>query len=67
MRVRVPQGSGYQLTAHTSFGKIRSDFPLTVSGSLSQDSITGTIGSGQCEMRLTNSNGAIEILNSGAK
>jgi hypothetical protein len=33
---------------------------------MSSDSLSGTIGDGRCEMRLTDNNGAIEILNSGS-
>jgi hypothetical protein len=61
----MPDAS-YRVTARTSFGKIRTDFPLTVSGALSNDSLDGVIGGGRCEMKLTNNNGAIEILKSGS-
>ncbi len=62
LRVRVSPDASYRVLARTSFGKIRTDFPLNVSGSISDDELNGTIGGGRCEMRLTNSNGAIEIL-----
>ena len=62
LRVRLNPDASYRVAARTSFGKIRSDFPLNVSGSISSDALTGTIGGGRCEMRLTDSNGAIEIL-----
>jgi hypothetical protein len=48
--------------ARTSFGRIKSDLPVSVSGITSNDELNGTIGGGGCELRLTNSNGAIEIL-----
>ncbi len=64
IRIHLSGNPSYRVTASTSFGKIRSDFPLTVSGSMSSDNLSGTIGDGRCEMRLTDNNGAIEILNS---
>ena len=65
VRVRVPDNSSYAVAAKTSFGKIHSDFPMTVSGDLSADSLNGNIGGGSCPMRLNNNNGSIEILKSG--
>ncbi len=66
IRLRLPDNASYRVLAKTSFGKIHTDFPLLVSGGLSSDDLTGTIGSGGCEMRLTNSNGSIEILKGGS-
>jgi hypothetical protein len=62
VRVRLSSDASYKVEARTSFGKIRSDFPINVMGSMSSDQLNGTIGSGRCEMRLTDNNGAIEIL-----
>ena len=67
IRVHLSGNPSYVVTATTSFGKIRSDFPMLVSGSLSGDSLSGTIGDGRCELRLTDNNGTIEILKSGAR
>ena len=67
MRIRVPDDASYSVTAKTSFGRINSELPLTVLGSLRQDSIEGKIGSGACPMRLSNQNGGIEILRSGKR
>jgi DUF4097 and DUF4098 domain-containing protein YvlB len=61
IRVRIPEGLGYNLIARTSFGRINSDLPVTSSGSIGGDSLSGTIGSGGCKLQLTNSNGSIEI------
>ena len=66
VRVGLPPDSSYRVTARTSFAHIRTDFPLTVSGSLSSDSVSGVIGNGACEMTLTDSYGAIEILKAGS-
>ena len=61
IRVRVPEGVGYNIIARTSFGRINSDLPVTASGSIGGDTLNGTIGSGGCKLQLTNSNGSIEI------
>jgi DUF4097 and DUF4098 domain-containing protein YvlB len=63
IRVAIPE-AGYNLTSHTSFGRISSEMPVTASGSIGGDSLSGTIGSGGCRLQLTNSNGSIEIVKS---
>jgi hypothetical protein len=62
IRVRVPDGVGYNVSAHTSFGRISSELPLTATGSMGGDSLNGTIGSGGCQLQLSDSNGNIEII-----
>jgi hypothetical protein len=62
IRIHLAGSPNYRVTAKTSFGKVRSDIPLMVSGSLSDDALSGTIGAGLCELRLTDNNGTIEIL-----
>lgn len=66
LRLHIDGEASYRVAARTSFGKIRTDFPLTVLGSFSDDAVSGTIGGGRCELRLNNSNGNIEILKSGS-
>jgi len=61
IRVRIPDGLGYNLTAKTSFGRITSELPVTSTGNIGGDSLNGTIGSGGCPLQLTDSNGSIEI------
>ena len=65
LRVRLHNGASYHVAARTSFGSIRTDFPLSVSGSISNDSLNGVIGGGHCEMTLTDNNGTIEIVKGG--
>jgi DUF4097 and DUF4098 domain-containing protein YvlB len=65
VRVRVPDNASYAVAAKTSFGKIHSDFPMTISGDISSDSLNGNIGGGGCPMRLNDNNGSIEILKNG--
>ena len=62
LRVRLQGDTDYRVSARTSFGKIRSEFPISVSGSMSSDELSGVLGSGRCELRLTDNNGSIEIL-----
>jgi hypothetical protein len=62
IRVTVPGGTGYNLTAKTSFGRIRSEYELAVSGDLSPTAVTAKIAGGGCELRLTGQNGNIDIL-----
>jgi hypothetical protein len=61
IRVRIPEGAGYNVSAHTSFGRILTDFPITATGNIGPDSLNGTIGSGGCQLQLNDSNGSIEI------
>src|SRR5258706_542668 len=53
IRVRVPEGVGYNVTARTSFGRISSELPVTSTGSIGCDTLNGTIGSGGCQLQLT--------------
>ncbi len=61
IRVHVPDGVGYNITAHTSFGRVSSELPVTATGNIGGDSLNGTIGGGGCQLQLTDSNGSIEI------
>lgn len=62
IRVTLPPSAAYDVTARTSFGRVKSDFGITMSGTMGEDTVTGKIGAGGCELRLTGSNGSIEIL-----
>jgi hypothetical protein len=66
LKLYLPNGAGYNVIAKTSFGRIRSELEVAASGTASGDSLTGRIGGGGCELRLTNDNGGIEILKAGA-
>ena len=61
IRVIVPAGVGYTVTARTTFGKIKSDTDLTVSGQLGEGVVDGKIAGGGCELRLTGQNSNIDI------
>ena len=60
--MRLPDSAGYTVDARTSFGKIKSELPLTIAGSPSSELLNGRIGNGQCPLSLANSNGGIELL-----
>ena len=61
IRVALAPHAGYNVHARTSFGSIRSDLPITASGSLSQENITGTINGGGCRLELETANGNVTI------
>ena len=68
IRVSVPAGGpGYQVTANTSFGAIRTEHEMAVSGTVSPGALHGRIGQGSCPLRLNNQNGDIEIRKSATR
>lgn len=62
IKLWLPDAVNYDVTATTSFGMINLDFPVTTSGAISQDALHGRIGNGGCELRITDTNGRIDIL-----
>jgi len=62
IQVRLPEGAGYNVTAHTSFGRINSEVPVSSIGQISGESLNGKIGNGGCALSLNNSNSNIDIL-----
>lgn len=68
IRVAVPTGTGYNVTARTSFGSIHSEHEMTITGDVGRDAVSGKIAGGGCELRLMDQNGNIDILKqSGAR
>jgi DUF4097 and DUF4098 domain-containing protein YvlB len=61
MAVHLPE-TGYALAARTTFGKIQTELPITASGSLAGNAVSGTIGRGGCALQLNNASGDIRIL-----
>jgi hypothetical protein len=61
IQIHLADGS-YKLSAHTSFGRINSEIPVTSTGEISGESLNGTIGNGGCTLSLTNANSSIDIL-----
>jgi hypothetical protein len=65
IRVAVPEGGpGYQVNASTSFGSVRTEHEMRVTGELAAGTLHGRIGNGSCPLRLNDQNGNIEILKS---
>ena len=62
IRVTVPGGIGYNVTARTSFGRIHSTADMLVTGDVGGDQLSGKIAGGGCELRLMDQNGSIDIL-----
>ena len=64
IKISLASNASYTVTAHTTYGSINTDFPVTVtskSTSDSSNSLSGTIGKGGCKMELTTSNAGITI------
>jgi DUF4097 and DUF4098 domain-containing protein YvlB len=60
MVVHLPD-SGYAVAARTTFGRIQAEVPITASGTIGSNSVSGTIGRGGCALQLTNASGDIRI------
>jgi hypothetical protein len=61
VRVQLGGSASYRVDAITSNGNIVTNMPVKASGMLSGNHLIGTIGAGQCPMRIINSSGNIEI------
>jgi DUF4097 and DUF4098 domain-containing protein YvlB len=59
--LKVPPSINAQLKARTSNSSIHTDFDVNVRGTISKNSIDGTIGSGGPVIDLTTSNGSIRV------
>jgi DUF4097 and DUF4098 domain-containing protein YvlB len=60
MVVHLPD-TGYAVAARTTFGSIQTDLPITASGSIGGNAVSGTIGRGGCALQLNNASGNIRI------
>jgi hypothetical protein len=60
MVVHLPD-TGYAVAARTTFGRIQADMPITASGAIGTNAVSGTIGRGGCALQLTNASGDIRI------
>jgi len=59
--LKVPHSVNAQLRARTSNGSIQTDFDVNVRGTMSKNSMEGTIGSGGPMLELETSNGTIRL------
>jgi hypothetical protein len=57
----LPSGTNADVRATTMSGNLQSDFPLTVNDSAAERNMTGRIGAGGHELRLTTVNGAVSL------
>jgi len=57
----LPPGTGADIRATTVSGDLASDFPLTVNGRFGGRNMTGRIGAGGHDLKLTTVNGAITL------
>jgi DUF4097 and DUF4098 domain-containing protein YvlB len=60
IKIGLPGGQGYNVDARTSFGSISTDVPITIMHK-SENSLSGTIGSGGCRLTLSDNNGNITV------
>ena len=59
--LRVPSYLNAHLRASVQNGSIESDFPITVTGTVSRQKVEGTIGSGGQELQVSTVNGSIRL------
>lgn len=62
--VTLPASAEFKLDAATTNGGIHTDFPITVQGSFNSKELSGTVGSGGRELRVTTTNGGIKLMKS---
>ena len=59
--VRVPANAPFNLDAHSNSGRIDSDHPITMMGSLSRRQLSGQVRGGGPRLEISTSSGAIRI------
>ena len=62
--VTLPAGAEFTLDAATTNGGIHTDFPITVQGSFNSKRLSGTVGGGGRDLRVSTTNGGIKLLKS---
>lgn len=62
--VTLPATAEFKVNAGTTNGKIHTDFPITVQGSLSSKDLSGTVGGGGRELKVVTTNGTIKLMKS---
>ena len=61
IQLNIPADSAFNIDFETHFGEINSDLPVTVSGSVSETNLEGTLNGGGLQLRATTSNGNISL------
>lgn len=64
--VTFPANASFELSARTSSGRIRSDFPITVRGAISKKRLRGKVGGGGPRVDLRSGSGNIRIEEGGS-
>jgi len=62
--VTLPAGAEFTLDASTTNGGVNTDFPITVQGSFNSKRLSGTIGAGGRDLRVSTTNGGIRLTKS---
>jgi hypothetical protein len=62
--LRLPEGLGAELDAHTGDGGIRLERPVTVTGTIRDNTVRGTLGPGGAPLRVRTGDGSIRLLGS---
>lgn len=61
VEIKLPEISAFYLDASASSGSVRSDFPITVTGSNEKHQLKGSVGSDKNKVRVNTSSGSIKI------
>jgi hypothetical protein len=61
VHVTLPASAEFRVNAATTNGGISSDFPITVQGRFGPKSLSGTVGGGGRELKVTTTNGGIDL------
>ncbi len=61
VNLELPSGIGARLDLTTVMGEVHTDFPITVSGTVSSRRLRGTIGDGNIRIRASTVNGGIAV------
>ena len=62
--VTLPASAEFTLDAATTNGGIHTDFPITVQGSFNSKRLSGTVGAGGRDLRVSTTNGGIKLMKS---
>jgi DUF4097 and DUF4098 domain-containing protein YvlB len=62
IELKVPRGTNANFYAETVHGSITSDFPVTMSGQIGPREVSGKIGKGGRDLRLSTVNGSIKLV-----
>jgi hypothetical protein len=59
--LRLPEGLGAELDAHTGDGGIALDKPVTVTGTIKENAVRGTLGPGGLPLKIQTGDGSIRL------